>query len=320
MKAMIINQFGDSDVLQLADIPIPSIKDDEVLIQVSHTSVNPADWKIRAGLYEYLLPYKFPIILGWDAAGVISEVGCKVSRFKKGDRVFSYCRKPVIQQGSYAEYLAIDADAVAHIPDNISFAEAATIPMTGLTVWQCLFETIRLTAGQTILIHGGAGGIGSIAIQLAKLQQTTVYTTASLHNHDYVYSLGADIAIDYQNQDFVKEIAAREPAGIDLVLDTRGGEVQQNSYQIIKKGGHLISLVTPPDDDEAAAYQVHAEFVFGYPNGEQLKELAKLLEKNQLKPTIYEEMSLEGAAIAHDMNRNGRLERGKLVLHITPSS
>ncbi|WP_268801605.1 NADP-dependent oxidoreductase [Piscirickettsia litoralis] len=246
MKAMIINQFGDSDVLQLADLPIPTIKEDEILIQVSHTSVNPADWKIRAGLYEYLLPYEFPIVLGWDAAGTVSEVGSKVNQFKKGDRVFSYCRKPIIQHGSYAEYLAIDADAVASIPNNISFAEAATIPMTGLTVWQCLFETIRLSAGQKILIHGGAGGIGSIAIQLAKLQQTTVYTTASPHNHDYVYSLGADVAIDYHSQDFVKEVEAREPAGIDLVLDTRGGEVQRESYQIIKKGGsfNLFSHAT----------------------------------------------------------------------------
>ena len=198
MKAIVIDAFGGPDRLRAAEVPTPKASAGEVVIELACTSVNPVDWKIREGMLSGLFPHTFPLILGWDAAGTVSDTGEAVNEFSVGDRVYAYCRKPTVQWGTYAEYVAVPASAVAAMPANLSFAEAAAIPLVGLTSWQVLFDAANLRAGQTVLIHAGAGGLGSIAIQLAKNAGATVFTTASAANHEYVRSLGADHVIDYR--------------------------------------------------------------------------------------------------------------------------
>src|ERR1700733_2368139 len=190
MKAMVIEKFGHEEQLHLGDIPTPLPSDNEVQIQVLYSAVNPVDWKIREGLMKNFLPHEFPLILGWDAAGIVKAIGKNVKKFKVGDEVFAYCRKPIVKWGTYAEYVCFDADNIALKPNNINFAEAAAIPLAGLTAWQALFDFAKLKKGESILIHGGAGGVGSFAIQFAKHAGAKVITTASKQNHDYVKKLG----------------------------------------------------------------------------------------------------------------------------------
>jgi len=316
MKAMLINSFGGVEQLKLADVPIPTPRADEVLIEIAYTSVNPVEWKIREGMLNDILPHEFPIILGWDAAGTISAMGNKVTAFKSGDKVYAYCRKPTVHNGTYAEFITMDATAVAPMPSNLSFAEAATIPLTGLTAWQALFDFAQLQTGDKLLIHAGSGGVGSLAIQFAKHCGATVYTTASRKNHDYVRELGADVAIDYTAENFVDVIKTAEPAGIDVVFDTMGATVQENSFQVLRKGGTLVSIVTPPAAQTAEQYQVKAGFVFVSPNGKQLRQIAELIEEGAVRPAnIAEELPLENAAIAQEKSRAHHI-RGKIVLKI----
>src|SRR5512139_1006389 len=231
VRAMVIEAFGGPERLKAAEVPTPVAGDEEVLIALACTSVNPVDWKIGEGMLADMFPHSFPLIPGWDAAGTVSAVGRNADRFKTGDKVFAYCRKPQIQFGTYCEYVAVHESAVALMPGNLGFAEAATVPLTGLTAWQSLFDTAKLSGGEKILIHAGSGGVGSLAIQLAKHAGATVYTTARAVNHDYVRSLGADVAIDYAKENFVDVLRKREPGGIDVVYDTIGGHVQQRSYR-----------------------------------------------------------------------------------------
>lgn len=313
MKAMIIDDFGGAERLRLADMPVPTPEDDEVLIQLAYTSVNPVDWKIREGLLKDLFPHQFPIILGWDAAGTVSAVGKAVSSFKEGDRVYGYCRKPIIQHGTYAEFVTVKATALAAMPDNISFAQGASIPLTGLTAWQALFDAARLSAGETVLIQAGAGGVGSLAIQFAKQAGAKVYTTASAINHDYIKSLGADVAINYKKEDVVQVMKTAEPSGVDVVFDTVGDQVQQQSFQVLKPGGRLVSIVAPPPEDLLQKFQVKGDFVFVEPNGEQLRTIADLIAAGKVKPAMIEEMPLVEAALAQETSR-GKHVCGKIVL------
>lgn len=316
MKAMLIENFGGVEQLNLADVPIPTPQADEVLIEIAYTSVNPVEWKIREGMLNDILPHEFPIILGWDAAGTISAMGNNVTAFKPGDKVYAYCRKPTVHDGTYAEFITMDAAAVAPMPSNLSFAEAATIPLTGLTAWQALFDFAQLQAGNKLLIHAGSGGVGSLAIQFAKHCGATVYTTASRKNHDYVRELGADVTIDYTAENFVDVIKTAEPAGIDVVFDTLGGTAQESSYQVLKKGGTLVSIVAPPAVQTAEQYQVKAGFVFVSPNGKQLRQIAELIEGGGVRPAnIAEELELKDAAIAQEKSRAHHI-RGKIVLKI----
>ena len=216
MKAIIINGFGGADGLQMAEVPTPTAQADEVLIRVAYAGVNPVDWKIREGMLEGLFEHRFPLILGWDAAGTVAAVGTAVTDFKVGDKVYAYCRRPIVQWGTYAEYLAMESSAVAPIPANLTFAQAAAIPLTALTSWQALFDAGQLKAVQSVLIHAGAGGTGGMAIQFAKHAGGTVFTTASAGNHEYVRSLGADHVIDYQRESFVEVVKNKSPDGVDL--------------------------------------------------------------------------------------------------------
>lgn len=315
MRAMVIDAFGGPERLRAVEIPTPEPGDEEILIALSCTSVNPVDWKIREGMLADMFPHAFPLIPGWDAAGTVAAAGRNAARFATGDRVFAYCRKPEIRFGTYCEYVAVHESAVALMPANIGFAEAATIPLAGLTAWQSLFDAAHLSTGERILIHAGSGGVGSLAIQFAKHAGATVYTTARSVNHDYVKSLGADVAIDYARENFVDVLRRKEPGGIDAVYDTVGGHVQQRSYKVLKSGGRLVSIVSIPDPEEARPRGVRTDFVFVSPNGKQLRRIAELVEGGAVRAPDFEVMRLEEAAKAQELSRAGHV-RGKIVLKI----
>jgi NADPH2:quinone reductase len=315
LKAIAIDAFGGIERLRLVTLLDPRPAPGEVLIAVEYAGVNPVDWKVREGMLADMLPHRFPIVPGWDAAGTIRAVGEGVADFAPGDRVYAYCRKPEVHLGTYAELVAVPAAVTARIPDNLSFASAATIPLAGLTAWQSLFDTAHLTAGEKVLIHAGAGGVGSLAIQFAKHAGATVFTTSSRKNHDYVRGLGADAAIDYREESFVDRVKALAPEGIDVVFDTIGGEVQGNSYRVLKPGGRLVSVISIPDAGAAGRPDVKADFVFVSPDGNQLREISTLLEGGAIQPPSYKLMKLEEAAKAQELSRAGHV-RGKIILKV----
>lgn len=316
MEAVTIDEFGSQDKLHFEHLPVPKPKANEVLIQIAYTSVNPVDWKIREGMLKDMLPHQFPLILGWDAAGTIAQVGSDVHQFKVGDKVFAYCRKPTVQNGTYAEYIACQADAVALKPKKLSFAEAASIPLVGLTAWQALIEHAQLKPGQSILITGGAGGVGSLAIEIAKYLKADVYTTASKENHPYVKKLGAKVAIDYRNDNVAKKIKTAFPAGLDVILDCVGGKTLAECYQMLKPGGKLVTIAGKIDKLKASQYEIDASFCFVTPSGAQLAEIGKLIQAGKLKVPNIEEMNLSQAAEAQEKNRKGHT-RGKIVLKVS---
>jgi NADPH2:quinone reductase len=299
----------------MADLPIPKPAENEVQIHIHYTSVNPVDWKIREGFLSGRLPHEFPLTPGWDAAGVISQVGKNVKNFKEGDEVYAYCRKDKVCHGTYAEYICFDADKVALKPKNCSFAEASAIPLVALTAWQALFDVGQLAKGQTVLIHAGAGGVGSFAIQMAKWAGANVITTCSGKNLDYVKKLGADQAIDYKKDDYAKIIKSKYPKGIDLVFDMLGGDELLKSAELLKKGGKVVGIVEKLDDEKAKKLGIESHYVFVRPQGEQLAEIARLIETKKLKIPFIEEMRLQDAASAQEKSREGHT-RGKIVLKV----
>lgn len=315
MKAVVIDQFGDIENLHQVECPIPQPEDDEVQIQILYTSVNPVDWKVCAGMLQGRLPHEFPITPGWDASGIVTEVGRNVKNLKVGDEVFAYCRKPVIHDGTYAEYICFDAEHVALKPKILSFAEAAAIPLVGLTAWQALFDAAKLKQGETILIQAGAGGVGSLAISFAKNAGAKVYTTASKRHHDYVKSLGADVAIDYTQESFANVLKKLEPHGVDVVLDCLGGEILKNSSNVLKPGGRLVSILGQLDPKIAKKRKIHFTYVFVAPNGSHLEQIASLLEQGRLPLPHIEEMPLAKAVEAQMKVREGHIE-GKIVLKV----
>lgn len=315
MKAMVIDKFGGPGQLHLVDRPIPEPADDEVLIELQYTSVNPVDWKIREGYLKEFMPHQFPLIPGWDAAGIVRKVGRAVTTYHGGEKVYAYARKPAVQWGTYAEFVTVSADAVAPMPENLSFAQAAAIPLTALTAWQALFEFVRLRADQTILIHGGAGGVGGMAIQLAHHVGARVYTTASRRNHEYVRRFGAEHPIDYMSVNAADAVLKLEPNGVDVVLDTVGGPVLRDSFRLLKPRGTLVSVVEKPNPEAAKIEGLRTGYVFVTPNGAQLREIATLIEQGVLKPPRIEEMPLEEAPAAQERSR-GRHIAGKIVLRI----
>jgi NADPH:quinone reductase-like Zn-dependent oxidoreductase len=315
VRAMVIESFGGPEALRPANLPSPEPAGNEVLIEVAYAAVNPVDWKIREGMLAGMFPHEFPVILGWDAAGTVKDKGKDVTGFSIGDRVYAYCRKPKVGFGTYAEFVTMNHAAVAPMPKNIGFAEAASIPLAGLTAWQSLFDAAKIKAGDKALIHAGAGGVGSLAIQFAKHTGAKVFTTARKVNHEYVKSLGADVAIDYAAEDFVDAVRKREPGGIDFVYDAVGNDVQRRSYEVLKKGGRLVSIVNVPSQGEARRFGVEAAHVFVSPNGEQLRRIGALLETGAVRPPVIEEMRLEEAAEAQRQSQAGHV-RGKIVLKI----
>lgn len=308
MKAVRIHQYGGPEVLVYEEIDRPQIAADEVLIQVYAAGVNPVDWKIREGYLQEFLPYKLPLTLGWDLSGVVVEVGSQVNQFQPGDEVYS--RPSIERNGTYAEFIAVKAAEVAPKPKSIDHIQAAGVPLAGLTAWQSLFDAAQLSAGQTVLIHAAAGGVGTAAVQLAKAKGAKVVGTASSRNLELVRSLGADQAIDYQATPFEQAVS-----DVDVVFDTIGGEVQQRSWQVLKPGGVLVSVVTPPSREEAFAHDCRGEYVFIQPNAAQLIEIAALIDAGQVRPIVETVLPLEQAAQAQTLSQQGRT-RGKIVLQI----
>jgi len=313
MKAIAINEFGGRDKLQFMDLPMPEIKPGEILVKVKTAGVNPVDWKIREGYIKDLFPYEFPIILGWDAAGIVEQAGEEVTRFTEGDEIFAYCRKPMVQGGAYAEYIVLEEEHAAIKPKNTSFEEAASIPLAALTAYQSLFDAAKLQSGETVLIHAAAGGVGGFGVQLARDHGAVVWGTASARNKVYVQDLGATQVVDYNQVDFCDSVRSEYPDGVDVVFDCVGGEVLQKSTDIVKKGGRLISIVDDPAGLDRA--DIHSDFVFVAPNSSQLAELAQMVEQGRLKTSLSQvfPFGLEEARRAHELSESGRT-RGKMVL------
>jgi len=302
MKAIAIEAFGSAEQLKEVEMAKPSIKEHQVLIEVHAFSINAIDWKRRSGK----MGGKLPLVLGGDVAGIISEVGAMVTDLKPGDRVFANAAR------TYAEFTKARAEVTAKIPDNLSFEEAASIPLTGQTAWEALVEQGQLQAGEKVLIHAGAGGVGSLAIQIAKHFNAYVAATASEKNQEFLTSLGVDRFIDYRNEDFEHVLT-----DFDLVLDPIGGKTQEKSFSVLKKGGRLISLVQEPDQEKAASLGITGTYFSMSPTGERLQKLAQLLAYEAIKPIVTQTYTFtqEDLRKAHKQIETGHT-RGKIVIKV----
>ena len=308
MKAVRIHAYGDTGVLRFEDAPLPEIGPKDVLVRVVATSINPVDWKIRQGHLQKMLAYPLPFTLGLDASGVVAAIGAEVTRFKLGDAVFS--RPAIHRNGTYAEFVAIAEAEVAMKPATISHVEAATLPLVSITAWEVLVTAAGLTAGQRVLIHGGSGGVGSIAVQLAKARGAYVIATTSARNIGLVRSIGADEVLDYHNT------VLRDVVGdLDVVFDTIGGDTQAASWALLKKGGILVSIVSPPSEELAQAHGVRKAFVFIDPNAAILAEVATLVDAGAIRPLIGAEFALSDIAKAHALSETGRAQ-GKIAIYV----
>jgi NADPH:quinone reductase-like Zn-dependent oxidoreductase len=311
MKAIRIHNYGGPEVLKYEDAPRPQPQAGEVLIRVHAAGVNPIDWKVREGHMKDFWPHTFPLILGWDLSGVVEELGpapAGAGRFKKGDEVYGL--PDPTRGGAYADYIVVRESELALKPNSLHHIRAAAVPLAALTAWQSLFDTAQLQPGQRVLIHAGGGGVGHFAVQLAKWKGAYVFATASTKNQDLLRKLGVDEPIDYTQQRF--ENVARN---IDAVLDTIGGETQERSWQVLKKGGALLSVVQPPSAEKAKELGVRAAFVASHPNGAQLAEIAKLIDSGKLAPITDRILPLSEARRAHELSQSGHT-RGKIVLRV----
>src|SRR6266436_348175 len=308
MKAIRIHNYGRPEVLQYQDAPRPKPQAGEVLIRVHAAGVNPIDWKVREGYMKDFWPHKFPLILGWDLSGVVEEVGPRAWQFKKGDEVYSL--PDPTRNGAYAEYVVVRESELALKPKSLHHIRAAVVPLAALTAWQSLFDTAQLQPGQRVLIHAGSGGVGHLAVQLAKWKGAYVFATASTKNQDLLRKLGVDEPIDYTQQRF-EEIARK----IDIVLDTLGDETQERSWSVLKKGGVLVSLVQPPSEEKAKELGVRAAIIGAQPNGAQLVEIAKIIDSGKLAPIIDRILPLSEARRAHELSQSGHTH-GKIALRV----
>lgn len=331
MRAMVIDKYGKVP-MRLAEMPAPEMEDYEVLAEIHAASINPIDFKIRDGKVKLLLKYKMPLILGNDFSGVVVKVGAKVTRFQVGDEIYARPRKSKI--GTFAEYIAVHEDDIALKPKNLTFEEAASIPLVGLTTYQAFADILQLEKGQKILIQAGAGGVGTFAIQLAKVMGATVATTASIAGTDLVKSLGADEIINYKTEKFEDMLK-----NYDAVFDTLGGESLEKSFDILKDGGKIVSVSGLPNARFAKEYgsgffktllfslatkkltalekkhNVQYTFLFMEPSGEQLRILANYIETGKIKPVIDKVFPFGDAQKAMEYAESGRA-KGKIILKI----
>lgn len=315
MKAVFFEEFGGPEVLQFSTLSPPDLDDGHLLIDVHYAGVNPIDWKARRGVYTKIFEHQFPIVAGFDYSGTVQAVGQGVSGFAVGDRVNGMNLVGKIRHGTYAEVTVVPAIAASHFPDGMTFETAAAIPTVALTASQSLIDFGALGPGQSVLIQAGAGGVGSIAIQLAKQRGATVLTTARACDHDYVLDLGADYAIDFESQDFVEVVRDHVPHGLDLVVDMIGGETLARGYQTLRKGGRMALLVGQPDRSLDQQFDVHSEFIFTVPNAKCLGELSAMLAQGTIKLPEIKSMALKDAVSAQIESEAGNV-RGKLVLKV----
>jgi NADPH:quinone reductase-like Zn-dependent oxidoreductase len=316
MRAILIHEFGGLGQLKLAELPQPRPAEGEVLVRVKAAGVNPVDWKILNGRLKERIPHQFPLVLGWDMAGVVEEVGYSAQRFQVGDQVFAYCRRPVVQHGSYAEWMTLPESYLAHKPNNLSFAEAAAVPLAALTAYQSIFVAANLQANETLMVLGASGGVGSFAVQLAKAQGAKVVALASEKNHEYLKTLGADITIDYTQGDFRESLRAVMPDGVDVVFDCVGAETLLKGYDCVKTGGRLVSILDPEGKAECiAAGKISYRYVFVQPHVPQLAHIRQWIEADKVKVHLNAVYPLAEAAKA--LEQISRFHtRGKIVLQM----
>ncbi len=308
MQAVQMDTFGGPEVLVLRDAPNPLAGPGEIVVDIHAASINPADWKVREGLRRADVHAVFPHVLGRDFSGVVRAVGDGVSDFVPGDAVFAVTDRG--QEGAYAEAIAIKAALAASKPESLSHAEAASLALTGLTALVCLEDTAELGAGQSVLIHGGAGGVGSFAVQYARHLGAHVLATASARNHDYLRGLGADEIIDYTTQDFTEVVA-----GCDVVLDTIGGEVHRRSFAVLRPGGRLIHIAPPPSDFVPPRDDVSVVRPLVGRDRAHMERIAELVASGAVRPPEIKCFSLAEAAAAQELSRTGHV-RGKIVLEV----
>jgi len=331
MRVMVIDRYGKVP-MRLEEMPTPEIGEYEVLAEIHAASMNPIDFKIRDGNVKLLLKYKMPLILGNDFSGVVAKVGSKVTRFKVGDEIYGRPRKSKI--GTFAEYIAIHEDDIALKPKNLSFEEAASIPLVGLTTYQALHDIMQLQKGQKILIQAGAGGVGTFAIQLAKLMGATVATTASDAGTNLVKSLGADEIINYKTEKFEDILK-----DYDAVFDTLGGKILEKSFEVVKEGGKIVSVSGLPNARFAKEnglglfktllfssasnkltalekkHNVQYTFLFMKPSGDQLRIISNFIESGKIKPVIDRTFAFKDAQKAMEYAEAGRA-KGKIIVKI----
>ena len=307
MKAVRIHNYGGAEVLKYEEAPMPEMHADDILIKIAAASVNPVDWKIREGHMKEGMKINFPFILGLDVSGVVEETGALVTRFAKGDKV--YARADPSRNGSYAEYMVVRASEVAFAPDSVPLNFAAAVPLAAQTAWAGLFEQGNLYEGQTVLIHGAAGGVGSFAVQFARIAGAHVIATTSTKNKDFVRALGAEEVIDYTKEDFSKMVK-----NADLVLDTIGGETQKKSWGVTRKGGTLVSTVGA-DQKAAEQHGVQAKSFMVNSNGARLQEISGLIDDNKVKVIIEKEFVLKDIKEAHKLSEAGHV-RGKIIINV----
>lgn len=332
MKAFLIDRYGKKETGRIGDAPQPPLRDDDVLIRVHAASVNALDTKIRTGEFKLILPYRLPLILGNDMAGAVVSVGAGVQHFKPGDEV--YARPDDDRIGTFAEFIAVNAASVALKPGNLTMVEAASLPLVALTAWQALVETAQLKPGQKVFIQAGSGGVGTVAIQLAKHLGAFVATTTSTANVAWVKDLGADVVIDYKQQDFATELR-----DYDVVLNSLGKEELTRSLQILRPGGHLISISGPPTPafattrglawplkqvmrllshgirSQAEQKGVTYTFVFMRASGQQLGEITSLVEAGAIRPVIDRVFPFQQTQSALAHVESGRA-KGKVVVEM----
>ncbi|SRR5579883_248717 len=308
MKAVRVHEYGGPEVLKYEDAPRPEPAAGEVLVRVHAAGVNPVDWKVRAGYLKGFINYKLPMIPGWDLSGVVESVGPGVTEWKAGDEVYS--RPDISRDGTYAEFITVKSGELGNKPKSLDHIKASAIPLAALTAWQALFDAGQLKAGQRVLIHAAAGGVGTFAVQLAKWKGAHVIGTASERNHALLKELGADELIDYGKVRFEDVVH-----DVDLVLDAMAGETRDRSWKVIKKGGILVTILGQPSQEDAEKHGVRAAGVFVQPNRAELEEIGVLVDAGKVKPVIEAVLPLKDARRAHEMNQTLHT-RGKLVLQV----
>ncbi|NBC27816.1 MAG: zinc-binding dehydrogenase [Bacteroidetes bacterium] len=295
MKAVYYEQFGDLNQLITGELDKPEPGEGEILLKMKSAGVNPVDAAVARGMLKDVIPTEFPVVPGWDVAGIVEERGHAARRFENGDEVYAYARRPVIQHGTFAEYISLPENYLAHRPQSVSIKEAGGIPLVGLTAYQSLFDAGSLKEGETLLILGASGGVGSVAIQLAKNVGATVIGVASEKNHEYMQDLGADKVIDYSSGDVGERLREIAPGGVDMIFHCSRGDSLNQSKTTLKPSGRLISITnSEPDVPEGVMFQ----YVFVEPNAQQLDHLRQLADEGNLTLPVTETYSLDEAGAA----------------------
>jgi len=307
MKAVRIHSFGGPEVLKLEELPTPAVSENEILIRVQASSVNPVDYKTREGKYPVIQADQLPIVFGRDVAGKVEQCGARVHSWHHGDAVYALLDR---SRGGYAQYVSLDARLCARAPKNLSLTEAAAVPLAALTAWQGLFDHGQLREGQAVLIHGGAGGVGHFAIQFAKARGAHVATTVSRRDIEFVRGLGADIVIDRKEQRF-EELLSH----VDLVFDLVAGDTQKRSIQVLKRGGTLVSTLGKPDESGLKDREIRGIGYMAEANGEELSEITQLIEAGKVRPYLSATYPLHHADHAQEVAAKEH-PRGKIVLEV----